>query len=607
MITAFHKVKTPPLWAKCLIASIGLHSVALYVMLQNPVLLKRPWTSLFSPSTPLLKYISVDEEWNSDALVLDHFFEEFPQLPKKSKTSLEVVSLATLKPLQEQSKEIAIHLPSSFFLKETPAAEESLKAHSLSFDLAEEELNTPALTSFVSRPTLKTVYQDPVLHDLSFDIQGAEPLEVHHISNLPTARVSKEPVSLSPKETKDGIALEEQGITPSSNFNVPYPEHGEDTQLSLKAPTFNHFLQEMPMSSLSGASFSDIDTYFSENLISAIEWNNDFDVKASLFPQQDGYVFSVGITPTKNLEEQKIKQNFYFLIDNSSDIEKHKLAVFKRSVLKALSALKPGDCFNIFLVDKKTVKLSTGNLIVSPKNIQLAEEFLERKGEDRPLFSSLNLNQSLNDLLTSVEVEDEVHTAILLTNGKATLPPKDLRRFLEKNHGKINLFTAAVGQNNHLTFLDLISSFSGGSLFYSDTNASFPRKLAAFVKGLEAPLAKNLTYSLLASNSDANVSLSDLGQLPNLYNKTPFVITGKMDRLCDLELILQGSSAEDQIFLKKVIHFEEASAPDSAVKKQWLLHQRNELYEKFLKDPRPSHLEKATDLLKAIHGKAFTQ
>lgn len=607
MITAFHKLKTPPLWAKCLITSLALHSIALYVVIQNPILLKRPWTSLFSPSKPVPKYISIDEEWNSDTLVFDHFFEEFPQIPKKNKTSLDVVSLAILQPLQEQGKEIAIHLPSSFFLKEPPPGQEGLKAHSLSFDIDEEEVNAPTLTSFVSGPHLKSIYQDPVLHDLSFDTQAVERLEAHHISNLSNPQVSKELVSLLTKEAKNGIALEEQETTPFSNVNLPYLEHREQTQLSLKAHTFNHFMQEMPMQSLAGASFSEIDAYFSKDLISAIEWSNDFDVKASLFPQQDGYVFSVAITPIKNLEKQKIKQNFYFLIDNSADIEKHKLSVFKRSVLKALSSLQPGDCFNIFLVDKKTVKLSPGNLIISPKNIELAETFLERKGEDRPLFSSLNLNQTLNDLLKSVETEDEVHTAILLTNGQATLTPKDLRLFIQSNHGRVNLFTAAVGQNNHLTFLDLISSFSGGSLFYSDTNASFPRKLAAFVKDLEAPLAKNLTYSLLPSHTEANLQLSGLTQMPNFYNKTPFVITGKMDRLCDLELILQGSSAEDQIFLKKVIHFEEALAPDSSMKKRLLLHQRNELYEKFLKDPKPSHLEKATDLLKAIHGKAFTQ
>ena len=94
--------------------------------------------------------------------------------------------------------------------------------------------------------------------------------------------------------------------------------------------------------------------------------------------------------------------------------------------------------------------------------------------------------------------------------------------------------------------------------------------------------------------------------MPNLYNQIPFVIMGKMDRLCDLQLILQGSSAEDQIFLKKVIHFDEAAAPDSSVKKQWLLHEKNELYEKFLKDAKPAHLEKAKDILKTVHGKAFT-
>ncbi len=217
-----------------------------------------------------------------------------------------------------------------------------------------------------------------------------------------------------------------------------------------------------------------------------------------------------------------------------------------------------------------------------------------------------DLYENLSELLKYVDSDDEVNTAILLTNGKSSLDPKDFRHFLEKNKGKFNLFTAAVGQNNQLTSLDMISSFCGGSLFYSDTNASFPRKLALFVKSLAAPLAKNLTLSLQASNPKATLELcSSLGQMPNLYNQEPFIIMGKMDRLCDLQLVLQGKSSEDQIFLKKVIHFEEATPPESSVKKQWLLHQKTGFYEKFLKEAKPIHLKKAKDILKTVHGKAF--
>ena len=39
--------------------------------------------------------------------------------------------------------------------------------------------------------------------------------------------------------------------------------------------------------------------------------------------------------------------------------------------------------------------------------------------------------------------------------------------------------------NNNLPMLDLVSTFNGGEMMYSQTNASFPRKLALFVKHIE--------------------------------------------------------------------------------------------------------------------------
>ncbi len=375
---------------------------------------------------------------------------------------------------------------------------------------------------------------------------------------------------------------------------------------ALNEPQVPYVSSKTSLQDLAPISLSEINDYLPEELIAAIEWNNDFDITASLFPDQEGYVFSLAVTPKEDLSKLQIKQNFYFLIDNSSEVENHKLSVFKRSVLKALTALQQGDSFNIFLIDKKTTKLSPANLFVSPQNIRLAEAFLENKRGERPLFSSLDLKKNLEELLASIDTEDEVHTAILLSNGKSTLPPTDLSLFLKKNGGKLNIFTAAVGQNNQLTFLDMISAFCGGALFYSETNASFPRKLSLFVKSLHAPLAKNLSLSVHATLPNAGLELASMSsQMPNLYNKEPFIIMGKIDRLCDLDLVLQGNSAEDQIFLKKVIHFEEAEAPGNSIKKQWLIHQKGSFYEKFLKEAKPVYLKNAKEILKAIHGRAF--
>ncbi len=606
MISVFQKVKMPPLWAKCLIVSVTLHSVALYVLAQNPILLKKSWSSLFSPSKPLPKYIGIDEEWNPDTVVLQHFFEEFPPLPKKNEHLLSSSALASLLPLQEAGEKIVVDPRSSFFLREYPSPQRSARISSTFAVEPEEIAFNVAPFSYEILP--QSAYANPILHEFSLEQPVApQPLQINQIPDILSTSPLKERAVIYVPKTEGLQALQEDKSALPLDPLYPLPKSEDLFTKAMETPGITHFIQETPQQSLAGASLSDISDYLSEELISAIEWNNDFDVKASLFPEQDGYVFSLAVTPKQDFSKQKIKQNFYFIIDNSFGIEKHKLSVFKRSVLKALSALQPGDSFNVFLMDKKTVKLSPSNLIVSPKNISLAEDFLEKKGDDRPLFSSLDLKQGLSDLLKCIENDDEVHTAVLLSNGKSSLDPKEIRLFVDRNQGKINLFTAAAGQNNHLTFLDMLSSFSGGSLFYSDTNASFPRKLALFVKGLEAPLAKNLTFSLHANQPNAELQISTSRQLPNLYNKEPFVIMGKMDRLCDLHLVLQGSSAEDQIFLKKVIHFEEATTPVSSVKKAWLLHQKAGLYEKFLKESKPVYLNNAKDILKTVYGKAFTE
>jgi hypothetical protein len=607
MTTVYRRVKKPPLWAKCLVASLAVHSAALYLLIENPILLNKSWGSFFSPSKPLPKHISADESWEPETLSIQHFFEEFPTKPKKVEASSKTSLLAAISPSEEIKEDITVNLPSSFFLKETNSSQN------------EKEVTLPSLVALKDEPLLlkeynfdppalsKSVHIEPTLHEISLEIKADSPLKTHHIPMKKDVIPSRENVRHGPFNENNYALDESQGAFPISTHD-PFVKPAESFTVSIDESKLPLISSKASQQDLAPSSLSEINDYLPEELIAAIEWNNDFNISSSVFPDKDGYVFSLVVTPKEDLSKQKIKQNFYFLIDNSSEVENHKLSVFKRSVSKALSALQQGDSFNILLIDRKTTKLSPTNLIVSPQNLRLAETFLESSKGERPLFSSLNLKKNLEELLTFIDTEEEVHTAILLSNGKSTLDPKDLSQFLKKNHGKLNIFSAAVGQNNQLTFLDMISSFCGGSLFYSETNASFPRKLSLFVKNLHAPLAKNLSVSVHATHPNAELELASIsGQMPNLYNNEPFVIMGRIDRLCDLDLVIQGNSAEDQIFLKKVIHFDQAINPENSIKKQWLVHQKGFLYNKFLNEAKPTHLKSAKEILKAIHGRAFAE
>jgi hypothetical protein len=575
----------------------------IYVLYEHPILLTKSCPTLLSPSKPQPKHIASELDWTSDTIVLKHFFEEFSP-PKKEKFSA-LTPLAHLHPSMEEELEIATTFSvSSSLLKETPIPKRTSKGPSLSYSEQEDNLLNP---TFLPVTLLPPSYAPPTLQVISSDF-FSPPVQLDVISDpslFPKAP-STEPILLdAPVSISPQIAPYEETYVESTESKKSLVEPHDDLSSALIAqPSFAYIQDHSEF--LTKSTWANINEYLPEELISAMEWNQDFEIQATIFPEQEGYVFSLAVTPKQDLHQQKMRQNFYFLIDVSSTVEKHKLSVFKRSVIKALTSLQQGDSFNIFLLDKKITKLSPSNIVVSPKNLHLAEDFLEKKMQEKNLFASLDLSQGLQDVLQHIDAEEEVHTAILLTNGKTSLNSTDLRKFLEKNQGKLTLFTAAVGQNNELTNLDMIGTLCGGKLFYSDTNASFPRKLASFVKGLQEPLAKNLTVSLMPVHPKARIEKIALPkQMPNLYNQEPFIIMGKLDRLCDLDLVLQGRSAEDQIFLKKVVHFEEATEALLSMKKLWYMQQKIGDYEKFVKEAKPTHLKHAKELLKAFYGKAF--
>jgi hypothetical protein len=79
----------------------------------------------------------------------------------------------------------------------------------------------------------------------------------------------------------------------------------------------------------------------------------------------------------------------------------------------------------------------------------------------------------------------------------------------------------------------------------------------------------------------------------------------KTNRLCPLEITLEGKNEEGWILIQKEASFSVAEEASMQMKKEWALRQVSSYYEKFLQDGEEEHLQEAKKLLKIMHGRTL--
>ncbi|MCH9632000.1 MAG: hypothetical protein S4CHLAM6_03230 [Chlamydiae bacterium] len=336
--------------------------------------------------------------------------------------------------------------------------------------------------------------------------------------------------------------------------------------------------------------------------------SSDFTVQVEYAPQidADGFVFKLSLRPKPHKHFKRIKQNLFFLIDRSHSIPiKHYLAA-KDAVSNALDYLNLEDSFNILIFDDKVAKLSSKNLVCSPKNIKLAKQFLKNQ-KHGGFFATTDLYSSLDKIVPDVVKEDEVNTAILLSDGDTYLTKQKQRKTLnywsQKNKGKVSLFSLAIGKNKNISLLDLLSIFNKGSMRAAFSPATISNELLMLVQSLHSPIGKDLTVTGLPHNKLATLKVYP-GQerLPNLYENLEYVLYGTIDQASDFTLFLQGRYYDHWLDIKKSISLSKGTLGDSqSLKKGVILQQAYGEYEQYLRSGHPGFLEKAKSLLKPVN------
>lgn len=610
----------PALIAKCLIASFAFHLLALLYLYWNPLILSSPLKILMgkpvSDPTPLA-IEEVEETKKEDVLaeVMQEILvytqmSDLPEAPESLPLTAEVApvleeenSLAASSSLDDQTlepeEEFSESLNAALAMEETEWEDEAVAMQeevvlpeasaALDKNVSDVELPTP----FVAGPEVEQEDLGLALAKKELALPNLESDE----SSL-QQRLEKTPIATAttlPQLKSDNKALS-LDVKKEELFDSNKPTEALEAP-SLAAPA-------MKGDVLQKGSLADLSHYAVSDAPAAQEWNDDFDVDVQMIPKANGKgsIFSLKIAPIGDMTSQSLKQNFYFVIDRTGSIEKHRFNTYKRAVLRAISSLQTGDTFNILLCDKGIAKLSEHNLPFTMQSVLAAEDFLEKQNH-KGLFASGDICLNLDKILPAKLHDDEVNTAIFVTDGHTKLSVSRqqgvLKKWLEKNQGKMALYAASCGQSHNLVLLDMLTSLSGGRVILSDTHAAFPRRLAKLVLDLHAPLAKDLMVSVSPTSFENTITLHPRsGHLPNFYLQEPYEIVGSIEKLEPFTLTIQGRHKGQWIVIQKTISFDRAKKGTKSLEKKWIAYQANPYYEKFLSDGKAAYLEQAYELLK---------
>ncbi len=341
--------------------------------------------------------------------------------------------------------------------------------------------------------------------------------------------------------------------------------------------------------------------------LGTIASSDDFNLDVRYIKRSNGkgYIFQLTFKPKPGVHFKRIRQNMFFLLDRSNSINRKRYAFTKQAILHSLDILNPGDTFNILVFDDKVVRFAKENIPWSKESVNEARKFLNMQ-DHGGWFASTDLYTSLGKIVPDVVADNEVNTAILLSDGDTFLKREKQRAMIKKwtwkNHGKVSLFSVASGGGNNLPLMELLSGLNKGRLAYSPSDEGIEQALTSLMKKIRTPIGKDIVATVIPSKHGEFIDIYPRNtRLPDLYQGSPYVIFGSTDSLQDFHIFLQGRYYGKWLDIKQQVSFTNALQGDSTIEKEWVLQKAFQLYEEYLNKGEIVHLREAKRLLKPLN------
>ncbi|MCB2049706.1 MAG: marine proteobacterial sortase target protein [Novosphingobium sp.] len=266
-----------------------------------------------------------------------------------------------------------------------------------------------------------------------------------------------------------------------------------------------------------------------------LSWRSDSDTPTlELFRQDMGgesYVMAT-ITPQATVEETAVApREMIFVIDNSGSMMGESMDAAKKSLLHALSTLRPQDSFNVIRFDDTLTQLFEHSTPASDEQIKLARTFtegLEASGGTEMLPA---LKAALVDGDPSGE---QVRQVVFLTDGDLS-NEKEMMEEILAHAGRSRVFMVGIGSapNNYL--MRRMAEAGRGTYTNIGEGKEVMPRMTAMLDRLKAPAVQNLSVKVEGEPLELTPR-----NLPDLYAGEPLVLLGRGKQVSG-KLVVSGT------------------------------------------------------------------
>jgi Ca-activated chloride channel family protein len=171
-----------------------------------------------------------------------------------------------------------------------------------------------------------------------------------------------------------------------------------------------------------------------------------------------------------------------FIIDTSGSMHGVSISQAKRAVQLAISALKPGDLFNVIEFNSHTTALSPYSMQANTANVGKALSFVKQLQAD----GGTEMRPALNLAMEAPPQETHLRQIVFITDGSVGYED-EMFSMIEQKLGTARLFTVGIGSAPNSLFMRKTAEAGRGSYTFISALHEVREKMDALFKKLEHP------------------------------------------------------------------------------------------------------------------------
>ncbi len=324
------------------------------------------------------------------------------------------------------------------------------------------------------------------------------------------------------------------------------------------------------------------------NFLSNSDFRLDYEVKADKLAasflatrpdaNKDGY-FILMLSPQEIVEQKDIvNRDIVFVMDTSGSMSGNKIEQTKTAFNFFVSKLNEKDRFGIVSFASKISLWKLELMTVNAENTDSANSYINNLRAS----GGTNINDALRHALDLFDdTENRTRTLVFLTDGEASngITNNDLiaRNFNNLNHRQVRAFTLGVGNSVNKTLLNKIAIANRGESIYLDEKKSnIDEDLISFYQSISTPLLVDLALDM------GGINVSDVfpSQLPNIYQGTQLVVTGRYSNPGSASIKLSGMINTEKYEYPIDATFVDSSAENLFAARYWAKAKADDLMKK---------------------------